>query len=686
MNNNEETKANLWGSLAAQLEVQCGDVLSAENNKSNSGEDENEPLPLSRRSSIVGGISSPQGNHGRLPAAAATGDSLKKSNNSSDWKVAAVTSSTSASLNQYQSTQLFEQSHPKAKAMQPFGPSASTPSIPMTTKKSILKDWVASKKVEREIKEAIDSAAAPPSTAANGGKLDQNQKLYIVKCVKAAYLIVRKLDETHDRNNIGKGGRNNSFSSGGKAGMNNNSRNHKDEILFVPSPRDVDVAGISIIENEQFGEVVDVSFNVHRSSAFNLDVRGYGYDDYDNGVMMNDRSSANSNDDRVKLGKMLGALGKLFYFMFTEGESAPTATVDDFTPMSTTNTTSRKRKAKSRESSNSPQDKEGREESKSKKKIREEEAIMDILLNFAVPGDSDRGDDLIIKSMRKRNLPLQLCRFVSDLLYSSLRLGKDGGVLCDDNGGEKQEDSIFASISDVQSDLKQMVDYPDAFLFGTVNSRWEIVFGSNHVFGRKKEMELLINTVRRIQSKHNGDLSTQQYRRTKEMVVISGHAGTGKSFLVQEIRKPLQAHGWVFLRCKYEKKVDPEPLSVIALGFDEFFASCPGSLANGGTTDEKQSSKDCVYRKIVNRLEELIGLIGLRTLALLMPNLRRILKELYPSGNLSGISSSDSKNVGLQNYQRLLVVLLDELSKLRPVLFFTDDVSLTCFISLFTLS
>ena len=57
MNNNEEAKANLWGSLAAELEMQCGDVLSLDDNSSihHLEEEEDEPLPLCRRLSSNGG-------------------------------------------------------------------------------------------------------------------------------------------------------------------------------------------------------------------------------------------------------------------------------------------------------------------------------------------------------------------------------------------------------------------------------------------------------------------------------------------------------------------------------------------------------------------------------------------------------------------------------------------------------
>ena len=235
-----------------------------------------------------------------------------------------------------------------------------------------------------------------------------------------------------------------------------------------------------------------------------------------------------------------------------------------------------------------------------------------------------------------------------------------------------------------------MIDFPDAFLYGTVNSRWEIVFGSNHVFGREKEMDLLMSAVRRIESCNNNNdeesmskHQKNQQQRTKEVVIISGRAGTGKSLLVQDIRKPLQGRGWIFLRCKFEKKVDPDPLSVIALGFDEFFASCTLLCSNDVSAVKDAPgaqhccSNGCCSRNICLTLEGLIGWIGLTTLSQLMPSLRRVLNDVYPNRKLDAEEVLDTNNVQRPKHEHLFVTLLDALSQLRPVLFFTDDVSIT---------
>ncbi len=751
--NNQEAKANLWGSLAAQLEMQCGDVLSLEeiemNNNVLDQEEEEEPLPQFRRASNAGvgstsataappssqgsGNSSNVMNNNYHSAASAPTSShavSTENNNPSEWKAATVASS---NLNQFQSnTQLFAQQSPRhlhdnnimhhpypdhnvtnspqfTNNNNPMLPAITTTST--TTKTFILKNWILTKKVDRDIKEATYNAASAMHSAEGKGTMGKFQKEHIVKCVKLAYLLVDKLVQVESKNAANKEKDSSTITT--TNGCNNS------DTKFAYVPRDITPDGISIIENQVSGEVVDVTFqNLCPSSggngAFHWDGNGgktalnqrNGSTSSATAVSNNSRSNNNNNG---KLGSMLGALGNLFYILFTEGESVPTVeSVEDYTPASSTSSRKRKVKSSSSNNNNNNGHKQNGRDSKSRKKSREEDAIMDILLNFAMPGDSsDREDDYIIERMKKLNLPLHLCRFVSDLLYSCRVLEaeveeeinphhpQDGGR----SNPHHHQDSIFTSLSDVHSDLRQMIDFPDAFLYGTVNSRWEIVFGSNHVFGREKEVGLLMDAVRRIESFRNnseddGSRTTvqqqQQQQRPKEVVIISGLAGTGKSLLVQDIRKPLQSRGWIFLRCKFEKKVDPEPLSVIALGFDEFFASstslCSNEVVSTVKVDaapgaqQRCCSNVCCPRNICQKLEESIDWNGLTTLSRLMPSLRRILKGVYPDRNLYGGKSLDMNNMRGPNHEHLFITLLYALSQLRPVLFFTDDVSVSCFV------
>lgn len=168
--------------------------------------------------------------------------------------------------------------------------------------------------------------------------------------------------------------------------------------------------------------------------------------------------------------------------------------------------------------------------------------------------------------------------------------------------------------------------------------------------------------------------------------MVHGHAGSGKSRLVREIRKPLQAQGWLFLRCKFGKTIQSEPLSVIALGLDEYFSSSVACCSPAyGSNDAFplmapsntvcNCSNSCCPRRVCQRLEFLIGLDGLKTLAQLMPSLRSLIGE----------RPDQRREVqGKFHMHHIFGTLLDTLAFFSPVLFFVDDVSIPISIALLT--
>jgi predicted ATPase len=237
------------------------------------------------------------------------------------------------------------------------------------------------------------------------------------------------------------------------------------------------------------------------------------------------------------------------------------------------------------------------------------------------------------------------------------------------------------TLTDVLVDLRQMMESPHAFLYGSITSRWELVFGNNHMFGRKDEMDAVMNACCKVEEVDSPTAA----------ILISGHAGAGKSRFVQEVRKSLKGRGWTFLRCKFEKAIASEPLSVIALGLDEFFVStmpCFSSnsfMDNGGSGVECTCSKQSCPRRIIRELNrnDRVGLDGIRSLSQWMPSLKRLVKEAYPmhAEYLEGGFEHQGQGMPeqeVENLIQLLGVLLEILASACPVLFFVDDVSLYC--------
>ena len=296
-----------------------------------------------------------------------------------------------------------------------------------------------------------------------------------------------------------------------------------------------------------------------------------------------------------------------------------------------------------------------------------DDGIME-MLRILSDGDNENesNDEEILARMRSNALPLPLCRFFVDLFMAN-------------------ETDCNITLRDVLSDLEQMIRLPNAFLYGIVTSRWELVFGNNYMFGRDKELAQLMEAVSRLEE---GDSQ-------KESILISGHAGIGKSRLVQEIRKTLKAKRFTFLRCKFEKTIHSEPFSVVTLGLDEFFMSTmpcfPQSdsfqkIRDGNQMECTCSNPSCP-RKVIQQLYNREGLESMKKLCLWMPSFKRLSMESYPmhvdyldNGNAQQqqghVSEQDTDDL-----IRLLGVVLDMLASACPVVFFVDDVSrcILCF-------
>jgi len=628
-------KQNRWGSLAARLEVQCEDILTMEAEEVGStGAREHQPAQQNGDTGLLG-----SSDHTLPPP------DLRRETSISSQSMAGSTTHSALSTKFPQEawgTNLasvpYQQQLQQNELLQPqtheacgdqFQPQLP-PAASLEKTISSLKDWIVTKKVDKEIKEATSSL---PS---NSSGMSPYEKQRIEKCVKIAHLLVANLAKRFE---------------GPKTNSNEPIEATVDSFDgetddWEPKPQDISEDCITVTENAETGDVIDLGFDIYRN---------FNWDDTE---VDDDNQSSNEQ----KLGLIFEALGKLLYKLFMEGEDVPPCpTSTDVPPPN------------------------GSIDGKSSD-IPDEDDILDMLRKLPITGTSgdNGGNDRITSTMRNSGkLPKSLCRLVVDLLHTSTVMGRnEHGLENNQNPG-----SCFASLSDVHSDIQQMIDFPDAFLYSSINSRWELVFGNNHMFGRKGELRQLMDAAYRIQNSTGYDQSStpgmpHPTQRKKEVVMVNGHAGSGKSRLVQEIRKPLQAWGWTFLRCKFGKTIQAEPLSVIALGLDEFFSSnvaclCPGigtqgSLVTMGSSNGCSCANSSCPRKVCERLESLIGIDGLKCLSQQMPSLRSLVGETYAHRR----ESFNNVNGGLQgkfHTHHLFGTLLDTLASVSPVLFFVDD-------------
>ena len=95
-------------------------------------------------------------------------------------------------------------------------------------------------------------------------------------------------------------------------------------------------------------------------------------------------------------------------------------------------------------------------------------------------------ENSVVKAiMVEAGVPYSLCRFVTDLLEGS----DNGGVFCSEHS--------FSSFADVLADLKQMIDYPDAFIHLSVTDQWKLAF-SEKLYGRLEETKILMDAAERV--------------------------------------------------------------------------------------------------------------------------------------------------------------------------------------------
>mmetsp|Transcript_11470 Transcript_11470/g.24449 ORF Transcript_11470/g.24449 Transcript_11470/m.24449 type:complete len:1640 (+) Transcript_11470:109-5028(+) len=305
-------------------------------------------------------------------------------------------------------------------------------------------------------------------------------------------------------------------------------------------------------------------------------------------------------------------------------------------------------------------------------KMDEETEIIDMLRkNARTTTSEDPHDSGLVSTMLDANIPFSLCRFVSDLLDDGY--GVNDGTF---NAMFGRSVHSFASFSDILSDLKQMVDDPASFVHNSSPDRWKLSFG-NKLYGRKDATQAILDAAERVAAIRDDpifDGLSGLAGKRKEVVMVSGHSGAGKSHLVASGGSRLEEKGWIFLRCKFDRVAQSEPLSILASALDEYFvsfASCPvhGMKESGRPlTPPSSSNLECSCsgsNDTRERLESIICPEGLAILAKHIPSLRLAV-------NVPSLSESIKVNEAIIHF--LFGQLLQTLSSRRtPILFFIDD-------------
>ncbi|KAL3802001.1 hypothetical protein HJC23_010345 [Cyclotella cryptica] len=534
---------------------------------------------------------------------------------------------------QTQANHFFDQ-HPSHQTEMGLPPSISRQTL-------TLNEWIDLHKPHNN-RSTLPLSPAPTDDSLNK-ELSTSRKNYLQQCVAIAYKVVSKIIRGMERSKL-RQQQQNDVSGGLDASFDL----HEE---WEPRPSDISVEGITVTElidashhsdsnndddgscNDARTTIEDINFDV--LTNFNWEHSPWAED-----------NKANGDEDEDAA--ILRSVAKLLYELFMEGEQLPTCFMD------------------------SSGERSDRRESEASV-----EGIMEMLRMFASDENTDGDDcvrhnsweehcDELFTRMRDAALPIPICRLVSDVFREYPK-----------SEAPTHYNENRMTLSEVSSDLEQMIDYPDAFLYASRTSRWELLFGNDYMFGRKKELAHLMDAALRVEGVDS----------PKEAILISGHAGSGKSRLVREIRKPLKERGWKFLRCKFERAIQSEPISIVALGLDEFFSTsipCPPVIdTSSPLANNENQTCSCIdhscQRKIIRELFDLVGLDEIRTLSQWMPSLRTLVKESYPAHKNyfeDGLTQQQQYQLTEQKTPsmiRLLGLLLELVASTCPVLFFVDD-------------
>eukprot|EP00985_Skeletonema_marinoi_P014317 scaffold7246_cov136-Skeletonema_marinoi.AAC.3 len=227
----------------------------------------------------------------------------------------------------------------------------------------------------------------------------------------------------------------------------------------------------------------------------------------------------------------------------------------------------------------------------------------------------DEGKEKSVATMLQlAGVPSSLCRLVSDML--SNRDDAEFGSLF-------QYDKSAFCFTDVILDLEQKAEKPVDFLWDTVRLSAKPTI-RNKLYFREKELDQGIALAERATYYPRGRMNVEEDEirlredslTKQEVLLITGHSGSGKSSLVKELIGQLAKNGWDYLHCKFDQVARRKPLSTITSAFDHLFSS----LLTKEKTQES-FSLESIRASILQSLDE----ESLSILFQFIPKLRRVM-------------------------------------------------------------
>ncbi|KAL7471269.1 hypothetical protein ACHAXS_011577 [Conticribra weissflogii] len=244
--------------------------------------------------------------------------------------------------------------------------------------------------------------------------------------------------------------------------------------------------------------------------------------------------------------------------------------------------------------------------------------------------------------LQQLGLPNSVCRLVVDMLESR----------CMETDLFTRDRPVLL-MSDIESDLLQMVENPNSFLHDSLEMKLEPNFG-NKLYCRDSEIKKAIDLSDKVSLFVGVENSS--------FLGIKGYAGQGKSRLALELCSILEKKGWLSLHGKFEQTIRPRPLSTITTAFDQFFARI--SYDSSATNEMKELILGTIDEESIGVLYQLIP-----QLEIIVPP-----KKSVNGNDCSDILrySGDATNIHCRLYH-VFSLLVKAISKKNPVLLSMDD-------------
>ncbi len=276
----------------------------------------------------------------------------------------------------------------------------------------------------------------------------------------------------------------------------------------------------------------------------------------------------------------------------------------------------------------------------------------------------DEGKEKSVATMLQlAGVPSSMCRLISDMLSN-----KDDAEF----GTLFQYDKSASCFTDVILDLNQKAEKPVDFLWDTVRLTAKPTI-RNKLYFREKELEQGITLAERATYSRRGSMIVEEDGLRlqpeapikQEVLLITGHSGSGKSCLVEELIVQLGKNGWDYLHCKFDQLARRKPLSTIASAFDHLFSSL---LTKGKARESFRL--ESIRANIIQTLDE----ESLSILFEYIPNLRHVMTEDDSQKEQIEYMFEFCDTIASKcRMHHWFYSLLTSISRDTPVLLFLDD-------------